>query len=121
LLRQTYNTDRQLIWFDVPQLTSPAWMDPRLAMHLIYILEDAIKFMNENHETAETRFKGFKDFEISKVQRLLDWIKSTPFNKEIAMKDFYLYWKEHDNRRGTNFVNMFPELENLYNESKNGS
>lgn len=121
LLRQTYNTDRQLIWFDVPQLTSPAWMDPRLGIHLISILEDAVKFMTDNYETTNTRFKGFKDFEISKVQRLIDWITSAPFDKNSAMQDFYLYWEEHDRRRETNFVNMFPELENLYNESKNGS
>lgn len=121
LLRQTYNTDRQLIWFDIPQLTSPAWMDPRIAPDMILILEEAISYMKQYHETPETRFKGFKDFEISKVQRLLDWVNSSTFDREPALRDFALYWDEHDRRRGTNFVNMFPELENLYNESKNGS
>jgi sulfatase maturation enzyme AslB (radical SAM superfamily) len=121
LLRQTYNTDRQLIWVDIPQLTSPNWMDPRIAPEMAAILESAIEFMKDNHETPETRFKGFKDFEISKVQRLLDWIKTTPFDRTSALKDFHMYWDEHDRRRGTSFVNTFPEFKNLYNESKHGS
>ena len=43
-------------------------------------------------ETKETHFKGFKDFEISKVQRLIDWVKNnTGFDRELAMKNFYLF------------------------------
>ena len=121
LLRKTYNTDRQLIWVDIPQLTSPNWMDPRIAPEMAILLESAIEFMKDNHETPETRFKGFKDFEISKVQRLLDWVRTTPFDRASALKDFHMYWDEHDRRRGTSFVNTFPEFKNLYNESKNGS
>jgi len=117
-LRQEYNTDRQLIWWDVPQLTSPEWMDPRLAPEMIEELESALAFMRANKETWATRFKGFKDFEIDKVQRLIDWIKGTNFNNEVAMKNFYLYFKEHDRRRGTDFVSVFPELNTLWEKSK---
>ncbi len=117
-LRCEFNVDRQLIWFDVPQLTSPAWMDPRMAKDMVSILYESIEFMNQHKETEETRFKGFKDYEISKVQRLIDWIESTPFNNEIPNKNFYLYFSEHDRRRGTNFLETFPELNTLWNNSK---
>jgi len=117
-LRQEYNTDRQLIWFDVPQLSSPEWMDPRLAPDAVVELETALAFMRSNKETWNTRFKGFKDFEIDKVQRLIDWIKGSSFGNETALKNFYLYFKEHDRRRGTDFVEVFPELNMLWEKSK---
>ena len=117
-LRNEFNTDRQLIWFDVPQLTSPAWMDPRMAKDMVCILEQSIEYMNQHKETEETRFKGFKDYEISKVQRLIDWITSTEFNNTIPLKNFYLYFSEHDRRRGTNFLETFPTLNTLWYKSK---
>ena len=30
-------------------------------------------------------------------------------------RDFHIFFKEHDRRRGTNFVKTFPELEEFYN------
>lgn len=122
-LRQEYNTDRQLIWWDVPQLSSPEWMDPRLAPEMVSELEHTLTFMQAHKETWGTRFKGFKDFEIDKVQRLIDWIKGSIFDNETALKNFYLYFKEHDKRRGTDFCQIFPELNMLWEKSKklNGS
>jgi hypothetical protein len=73
--------------------------------------------MKYNPETQWNEFKGFSDFEISKVQRLIDWIKSdTGFNKEMAAQNFYKFFNQHDVRRGTNFVNTFPELEYFWKE-----
>ncbi len=74
--------------------------------------------MQQNKETESNRFKGFKDYEISKVQRLIDWITLTPFDDKIAIKNFYLYFLEHDRRRGTDFQKTFPELNNLWIQSK---
>lgn len=118
-LRKQHNTNRQLIWFDVPQLSEPDFLNPKLFPHLVSQLEDSIKFMKDNIETNFNRFCGFKDFEISKVQRLIDWIKSdTGFNRELALKNFYLYFKENDKRRGTNFISTFQELQHLWEECK---
>jgi len=117
-LRQQYNSDRQLIWWDVPQLSSPEWMDPRLAPEMIVELERTLSFMQNNKETWNTRFKGFKDFEIDKVQRLIDWIQGSRFDDEVALKNFYLYFAEHDRRRGTEFSSTFPELNTLWEKSK---
>ena len=118
-LRKKYNKGRQLVWFDVPQLTDPDFMNPKLLPSMISELEKTIEFMKYNPETKWNEFKGFSDFEISKVQRLIDWIKSeTGFDRNKAMKNFYLFWTEHDKRRGTNFSNTFPELTGFYNECK---
>jgi pyruvate-formate lyase-activating enzyme len=115
-LRQEYNTDRQLIWFDIPMLNDPMWMNPKLLPEMVAELERAIEFMKANEEGEHNRFKGFKDFEISKVQRLIDWVKSdSKFDRATAMKNFYLFFSQHDERRGTSFLNTFPELTDFWN------
>jgi len=118
-MRNTYCTDRQLIWFDVPMLSAPEWLNPRIFPELITELEKSVKYMLEHKEEEHNRFKGFKDFEINKVERLIDWIKSgTDFNRSQAMKNFYLFWIEHDKRRGTNFLETFPELTEQWDRCK---
>jgi len=115
-LRNEYNTDRQLIWFDIPMLNDPLWMNPKLLPEMVTELERAMEFMKANEEGEHNRFKGFKDFEISKVQRLIDWVKNDgKFDRTTAMKNFYLFFSQHDERRGTNFLNTFPELEDFWN------
>lgn len=110
-LRQEYSNDRQLVWFDVPQLSDPDFMNPKLMPEMVSELERTVKFMSDHAETEYTEFKGFSDFEVSKVRRLIDWIKAdTGFNKALAMKNFYMFWTEHDRRRGTDFHEVFPEL-----------
>jgi hypothetical protein len=118
-LRKEFNTDRQLIWFDIPQLMDPDFLNPKLLPDLVSELETSLEFMKDNPETRWNEFKGFSDFEVSKVQRLIDWIKlNGSFNQELAKKNFYLFFSQHDSRRGTNFLNTFPELENFWNECK---
>ena len=121
-LRCKYNTDRQLIWFDTPMLHDPNWMSMKLADNqLLDNLRESLDFMKSNIETSVNRFKGFKDFEIDKVQRLLDWAKEPmeSIEKEKAMKNFDLYFTQHDLRRGTNIKNTFPELKNFINTCEN--
>jgi hypothetical protein len=97
-------------------LNDPMWLNPKLLPEMVTELEEAINYMNDNKEGMLSRFKGFKDFEISKVQRLIDWIKSdTGFNRKKAMKDFYMFFSQHDERRGTSFLNTFPELTDFWN------
>jgi sulfatase maturation enzyme AslB (radical SAM superfamily) len=118
-MRIEYNSTRQLIWFDVPQLTSPHFLNPKILTNLIPQIEQALEFMLQHKETKFNQFKGFSDFEVSKVQRLIDWINcDTDFDLVKARKDFYLFFYEHDQRRGTNFVDTFPELENFWKECK---
>lgn len=110
-LRKNFCTDRQLIWFDVPMLSSPEWLNPKLFPGLAIELDKSIDYMLANKEGDHNRFKGFKDFEINKVQRLKDWIMADEnFDRKTSMKNFFLYWEEHDRRRGTNFLDVFPEL-----------
>ena len=119
-LRKRFNTDRQLVWFDIPQLSSPDFLNPKLIPEMVFELERTLEFMLDNKEGSWNEFKGFSDFEVSKVQRLIDWIRAdSNFNKSLAMKNFYLFFSEHDNRRGTSFEKVFPELIDFWNNCKN--
>ena len=111
-LRQEYNTDRQLIWFDVPQLMDPDFMNPKLMPEMTAEIDRVIEFMQNNKDTEYNEFKGFSDFEISKVQRLKDWIlDDTRFDRQKALKNFKMFWKQHDSRMGTDLNKTFPELQ----------
>jgi exoribonuclease II len=91
---------------------------------MIVELEEAKAYMLSNREGLFNHHKGFKDFEVSKVQRLIDWIKAdSNFNKITAMKNFYLFFNEQDTRNNRNFIDVFPQLETFWNECKelNGS
>ena len=121
-LRQEFNTDRQLIWFDTPMLHDPKWLSMKLATpDMLQSLLDSINFMEENRETSNNRFKGFKDFEVDKVKRLYEWA-SKPLNiKEeyAAKKNFILFFNQHDKRRNTDLLSTFPMLTNFYKECIN--
>jgi len=115
-LRQEFNTTRQLIWFDVPMLMDPNWLSLKiLPTGDLEVLKESIEYMKQNIETAENPFKGFKDYEIDKVQRLYDWATQA-WSDEEALRhraDFHAFYTQHDARRDTNFKETFPQLTRL--------
>ena len=118
-LRRKFSKRRQLIWFDIPPLHDPDFLNPKVMPEMVTELKLALKYMLENKEGRGNQFMGFSDFEVSKVRRLIDWIESdTGFDKEKAMKNFYEFFSEHDRRRNTNFLNTFPELKDFWNRCK---
>jgi len=120
-LRRSFSKKRQLIWFDIPQLHDPDFLNPKLIPEMVVELEKTIKFMKQNKEGRWNQFMGFSDFEVSKVQRLIDWINAdTGFDKHKAMKNFYLFFSQHDEKRGTDFLKTFPELKDFWEKCKNG-
>ena len=68
-------------------------------------------FTNDNH--------GFSNVEIQKIKRLYDYAKgTTSFDEDKYRKDFVKFVDEYDKRRGTNFLETFPQLNELYAEYK---
>jgi len=63
---------------------------------------------------------GYSDIEIQKVKRIYDWKTADWEGKEQQVKEqrynFGKYFKEHDKRRGTDFCEIFPELEEFYKQ-----
>ena len=84
------------------------------------ILEHAKKAYYYATPEFNSDYVGFSDVEVQKIKRLYDYaIAEDNFDVEKNRKDFVLFVDEHDVRRGTKFLETFPELEKLYNNVKN--
>ena len=67
------------------------------------------------------KYIGYSDIEIQKVKRIFDWKTTNWPEKENQIKEqrynFGKFFQEHDKRRNTNFVEVFPELEDFYHST----
>ena len=120
-LRQVYSKTYQRVWFDTPILRSPSWQSLQiLPESYVDSLENVWAFMLKKIETPETRFKGFKDYELHRLQRVIDWMqegsKLDPAYVKLQRANFYKFFNEHDCRRGTSFESTFPEMLDFWKE-----
>jgi len=119
-LRQKHSTTYQRVWFDTPVLREPLWQTP-IGMPAAYQhrLKNTIEWMKSLPEMSDTRFHGFKDYEVQRLQRIVDQMnpKINKFDNSVKA-DFYKFFSEHDKRRGTNFLQTFPEMSEWYDECK---
>ena len=63
---------------------------------------------------------GYSEVEITKIKRIYDWMLS-PQNKDEQERnriDFIKFVDEHDKRRETNFLEVFPEFKQFYEDYK---
>ena len=67
-------------------------------------------------------FVGFKDYEIQRLERDLEWMKKgKKLTKDYLQKqraDFYRFFNEYDKRRKTNFIGTFPQMKEFWQECK---
>ena len=117
-LRKQHSHTYQRVWFDTPVLREPAWQSLAILPESYVVqLERAKEFMQQNIETPHTRFHGFKDFEIAKLDRDIAWMRSMQHQDHSqAQADFYKFFSEHDRRRGTSFNDTFPEMKSWWAE-----
>ena len=120
-LRHIYSTTYQRVWFDTPVLRTPAWQSLQLLPEsYVNRLELLWIWMLKQQETESTRFKGFKDYEIARLDRDIAWMRDGQqldpvyINKNKA--DFYRFFSEHNRRRGTDFITTFPEMSAWWKE-----
>ena len=122
-LRRKYSTTYQRVWFDTPILRQPTWQSLQI-LPPVYAkrLQDVVDWMQANLETEDKPFQGFKDYEVQRMQRVLDWMQEgSKLDQEyVTMQraDFYRFFNEHDKRRGTWFLNTFPEMKEFWDECK---
>ncbi len=111
----------QRVFFDIPILRFPPWLNIQNAGFTeICEVERCLKFMEDNvqKENYLETFEGFKPYEILKLKRDLAIMKES-LNDEslnINKKNFYLYIRELDKRRQTNFLEIFPSFKNYWKE-----
>lgn len=122
-LRQIYSTTYQRVWFDTPVLRTPTWQSLQL-LPAGYAdrLEELWVWMMKNLEQDSDPFRGFKDYELARLDRDIAWMrdgaKLDPVYITKNKADFYRFFSEHDRRRGTDFLTTFPEMTTWYNECR---
>ena len=122
-LRKLYSKTYQRVWFDTPVLRTPTWQSLQLLPEsYVDQLEQLWAWMIRQIETEATRFQGFKDYEISRLDRDIAWMRDgqrlDPAYITQNKADFYRFFAEHDRRRGTDFLKTFPEMATWWNECK---
>ena len=117
-LRKVYSTDYQRVWFDTPVLREPAWQSLQiLPESYAEKLEWLWAWMVRQIETEEEPFKGFKDYELHRLDRDIAWMRSAQSaDHSQAQADFHRFFSEHDRRRGTDFLKTFPEMRSWWEE-----
>jgi hypothetical protein len=117
-LRHIYSTTYQRVWFDTPVLREPAWQRlDILPESYADRLEHLWAWMLKQQETPATRFKGFKDYEIARLDRDIAWMRAGQGQDHVQRKaDFYRFFSEHDRRRGTDFLETFPDMAEWWRE-----
>ena len=122
-LRKRHSSTYQRVWFDTPLLRQPTWqslqiLPPVYAEHL----ERVADWMELNLETPEHPFRGFKDYEVQRMRRDVDWMKEgrtlDPKYLMAQRADFYKFFNEHDKRRKTSFEETFPQMLEFWKECR---
>jgi organic radical activating enzyme len=123
--RSKYNGFNQNKWqrirFDTPYLKEPLQYDMNILPKTEFMpyMYDNLEFIKNNLDD-KNRSK-FSDIEYEKFLRVVKYMETTKYTAEKLIegkKDFYNWFTEYDKRRGTNFINTFPELVRFYKECK---
>jgi hypothetical protein len=119
-LRQTHSTTYQRVWFDTPVLREPAWQSLQILPESYACqLEHARDYMLNNMVTDANPLHGFKDYEVQRLERDIAWMRKGQLQDNLTAKgDFYRFFSEHDQRRGTDFLKTFPEMITWWKECK---
>jgi organic radical activating enzyme len=130
LKKKHYNGKRYrhyAVILDTSYLRHPEFLQIRLlSTYWIDKIREDVKLMNSLSEEKYTHIyghghSGFYDFEREKLRRVLDWVDAPLGDVKWLMKmrrDFVLYIDEFDKRRGKNFLETFPEMEDFYHSCK---
>jgi hypothetical protein len=97
---------------------SSTWAKDIMPEAYAWKLQMVVNWMQEHLETADRPFQGFKDYEIQRLQRVVDWMRENNREDKGAQADFYRFFTEHDRRRGTDFEETFPEMAKWWAECK---
>ncbi len=100
-----------LLTIDVPQMVEPLHLTTRIANKKL------INKLDKAYKTMQSYKHLFEDYEISKFKRTIAWTKANLMKGEELERnrnDFIKFAKEKDKRRGTDFLEVFPELKELY-------
>jgi len=122
-LRKHHSKTYQRVWFDTPLLRTPSWQSLQILPPVyVSVLERVADWMEANKETADKPFQGFKDYEIQRMRRDIDWMKEgSKLDAEyvkLQRADFFRFFNEYDKRNKTNFLDTFPQMREFWDECR---
>lgn len=84
-------------------------------------MQQIIEHIEENQWLKTPEKIGFLDYHLIKIKRILEWMRQPISEEELKVQRsrFYQFFSQHDLRRGTNFLETFPEMEDFWNLCKN--
>jgi len=105
------------IRFDTPYLKEPLQYDMLLLPKETYLpyFDKILEFIHLNKD--ETDPTKFTDMEYEKFRRVRDYFANTNYTEEKineGRKDFYNWFEQYDQRRGTDFLKVFPEMKDFH-------
>ena len=118
-LRRRYSKTYQKIWFDTPVLRQPAWQSLQIMPEsYALVLHGIADWMEDNIDDMH----GFRDFEVQRIRRDIAWMRRDQLlDHSGARADFYRFFSEHDRRRGTDFLTIFPEMRVWWEQCKSNA
>jgi organic radical activating enzyme len=113
--------DVRKIRFDTPYLKEPLQYDIHILPKDKFLpyFDDILQFINDNIDESD-RTK-FSKLEYERFRRVRDYFASEHYSEDRINEgriDFYNWFTEYDRRRGTNFLDTFPEMTEFYNLCK---
>jgi len=120
----SYDTGNPMI-LDTPYLKFPTHQSIFIMKpEMIGMLYDQVTYICQNLEYKGwygTANRGFIESEADKLKRIYNMVKNKTETDQmnIDRSDFIKFVDEHDRRRGTNFLETFPEFQSVYSKWKN--
>jgi len=105
---------------DIPYLRYPPHQAIfNLEQDWLSLIYDQITYMYQNlhyPDWPDTNHRGFYEIETDKLKTIYTMCKDVIVDEDTIQnrKDFTIFVDEHDRRRGTNFLQTFPEFESIY-------
>ena len=122
--RTKYNTNAnetqwQRVRFDTPYLKEPLQFDMNILPKEQFMpyMHKHLEFIKNNMDDSD-RTK-FSTLEYERLRRVVDYMQNTTYDDDKLLKgrkNFYTWFTEYDKRRGTNITQVYPELEDFYEE-----
>ena len=122
-LNLKYRTEnRKLpIYLDISFLRQPDYQAVQVLPENFHSkMEDIVKYIEENQWFKTEHKAGFHEDQIIKSKRILEWMRQgvDPQKKSKLQRDFYRYYSQHDERRETSILDVFPEIHEFWNICK---
>lgn len=88
---------------------------PKVAEQVQFVIDNA-----ENYTPGEPQYHGFTPWEVERFKRMNDLVAGIDYFDFVTEHqiDFIRFVDEHDARRGTNFLETFPEFTEVYHKWK---